>query len=84
MRRFRRGRLDLVSRSFHHGAVFVCRMYVFGGWVPAPESERIDDLGAQWICTKSLSVLHLGQFGNRLILRDASGVFLTFRPFHVA
>lgn len=36
---------------------------MFGGWIPFPESERHGDLETQWICTKSLSVLHLGQFG---------------------
>lgn len=53
-------------------------MYVFGGWIPAPEPERIDDLGTKWICTKSLSVLHLGQCSNRLLLCDAPGVFGPF------
>lgn len=48
--------------EFVHDAIFVCRMYVFGGWIPFSESERRSDSGTQWICTKSLSVLRLGQF----------------------
>lgn len=62
-----------VGHRFDAGAVFVCRMYVFGGWIPAPEPERINDLGTQWICTKSLSVLHLGQSRGRAPLCDAPG-----------
>ncbi|XP_056879079.1 host cell factor 2 [Takifugu flavidus] len=46
-------------RSLHSATVVGNKMYVFGGWIPAPEPERIDDLGTKWICTKSLSVLHL-------------------------
>lgn len=49
-------------------------MYVFGGWIPAPEPERIDDLGTKWICTRSLSVLHLGQFSHQRLVCDAPGV----------
>lgn len=39
----------------------VCRMYVFGGWIPVPDSDRHNALGTEWICTNSLSVLNLGQ-----------------------
>uniref|UniRef100_A0A673XWC4 Host cell factor C2 n=1 Tax=Salmo trutta TaxID=8032 RepID=A0A673XWC4_SALTR len=34
-------------------------MYVFGGWVPVPETDKPNALGAEWICTNSLSVLNL-------------------------
>ena len=37
-------------------------MYVFGGWIPVPESDRDNALGTEWICTNSLSVLNLGQY----------------------
>lgn len=40
----------------------VCRMYVFGGWIPVPESDKHNALGTEWICTNSLSVLNLGQY----------------------
>jgi hypothetical protein len=40
----------------------VGRMYVFGGWVPVPETDKPNTLGAEWICTNSLSVLNLGQY----------------------
>lgn len=37
-------------------------MYVFGGWIPIPESDEHSALGTEWICTNSLSVLNLGQY----------------------
>lgn len=37
-------------------------MYVFGGWIPVPESDRDNALGTEWICTNSLSVLNFGQY----------------------
>lgn len=36
-------------------------MYVFGGWIPVPESDKNNSLGTEWICTNTLSVLNLGQ-----------------------
>lgn len=40
----------------------VCRMYVFGGWIPVPESDKHTASGTEWICTNSISVLNLGTF----------------------
>lgn len=45
----------------------VCRMYVFGGWIPVPESDKHSALGIEWICTNSLSVLNLGQYISLLL-----------------
>ncbi|XP_039892805.1 host cell factor 2 isoform X1 [Simochromis diagramma] len=46
-------------RSLHSASVIGNKMYVFGGWIPAPESEMHIALGTEWICTNSLSVLNL-------------------------
>lgn len=37
-------------------------MYIFGGWIPVPESDKHNALGAEWICTNSLNVLNFGQY----------------------
>ncbi|CAN9508147.1 unnamed protein product [Ophioblennius macclurei] len=46
-------------RSLHSANVIGNKMYVFGGWIPIPESDKRAALGAEWICTNSLSVLNL-------------------------
>uniref|UniRef100_A0A3B4AIJ7 Host cell factor Kelch-repeats domain-containing protein n=1 Tax=Periophthalmus magnuspinnatus TaxID=409849 RepID=A0A3B4AIJ7_9GOBI len=46
-------------RSLHTANVIGNKMYVFGGWVPIPETEREKAIGTEWICTNSLSVLNL-------------------------
>ncbi|XP_076577970.1 host cell factor 2 isoform X4 [Chaetodon auriga] len=46
-------------RSLHSASVIGNKMYVFGGWIPVPESDKHNALGIEWICTNSLSVLNL-------------------------
>ncbi|XP_041820099.1 host cell factor 2 [Chelmon rostratus] len=46
-------------RSLHSASVIGNKMYVFGGWIPVPESDKHSALGIEWICTNSLSVLNL-------------------------
>ncbi|KAL0962814.1 hypothetical protein UPYG_G00345840 [Umbra pygmaea] len=48
-----------LARSLHSANVIGNKMYVFGGWVPVSETDKLNDLGAEWICTNSLSVLNL-------------------------
>ncbi|XP_044199849.1 host cell factor 2 isoform X2 [Thunnus albacares] len=48
-----------VPRSLHSAGVIENKMYVFGGWIPVPESDKPNALGTEWICTNSLSVLNL-------------------------
>ncbi|XP_078138056.1 host cell factor 2 [Centroberyx gerrardi] len=48
-----------LPRSLHTASVIGNKMFVFGGWVPVPETERPNALGAEWICTNSLCVLNL-------------------------
>ncbi|XP_065807632.1 host cell factor 2 isoform X2 [Labrus bergylta] len=53
-----RGSMPL-PRSLHSANVIGNKMYVFGGWIPVPESEKHKAPGIEWICTNSLSVLNL-------------------------
>ncbi|XP_004082919.1 host cell factor 2 isoform X1 [Oryzias latipes] len=48
-----------LPRSLHSANVIGNKMYIFGGWVPAPESQRHTDSAVKWVCTNSLSVLNL-------------------------
>ncbi|XP_018518260.1 host cell factor 2 isoform X2 [Lates calcarifer] len=48
-----------LPRSLHSANVIGNKMYVFGGWIPIPESDEHSALGTEWICTNSLSVLNL-------------------------
>ncbi|XP_042367290.1 host cell factor 2 [Plectropomus leopardus] len=48
-----------LPRSLHSASVIGNKMYVFGGWVPVPESDEHNALGTEWICSDSLSVLNL-------------------------
>ncbi|KAK2858795.1 hypothetical protein Q5P01_003415 [Channa striata] len=48
-----------LPRSLHSANVIGNKMFVFGGWIPVPESDKHNALGAEWICTNSLSVLNL-------------------------
>ncbi|XP_037099589.1 host cell factor 2 isoform X1 [Syngnathus acus] len=47
-----------LPRSLHSANVIGNRMFVFGGWIPVPESEKHNAAGIKWICSNSLSVLH--------------------------
>ncbi|XP_023278698.1 host cell factor 2 isoform X1 [Seriola lalandi dorsalis] len=53
-----RGSIPL-PRSLHSASVIGNKMYVFGGWIPVPESDENNALGTKWICSNSLSVLNL-------------------------
>ncbi|XP_057711968.1 host cell factor 2 [Corythoichthys intestinalis] len=48
-----------LPRSLHSASVIGNKMFVFGGWIPIPESEKHNAAGIKWICTNSLSVLNL-------------------------
>ncbi|XP_067345716.1 host cell factor 2 [Channa argus] len=48
-----------IPRSLHSANVIGNKMFVFGGWIPVPESGKHSALGTEWICTNSLSVLNL-------------------------
>ncbi|XP_077357322.1 host cell factor 2 [Festucalex cinctus] len=52
-----RGSVPL-PRSLHSASVIGNKMFVFGGWIPVPESEKHNAAGIKWICTNSLSVLN--------------------------
>lgn len=42
---------------------FVCRMYVFGGWVPlVMDDVKVATHEKEWKCTNSLACLNLGMF----------------------
>ncbi|XP_069375510.1 host cell factor 2 isoform X2 [Paralichthys olivaceus] len=48
-----------LPRSLHSASVIGNKMYVFGGWIPVPESDKHNASETKWICTNSLSVLNL-------------------------
>ncbi|XP_034719221.1 host cell factor 2 isoform X1 [Etheostoma cragini] len=48
-----------LPRSLHSASVIGNKMYVFGGWIPVPESDKHIALGTEWICSDSLTVLNL-------------------------
>ncbi|XP_068572807.1 host cell factor 2 isoform X2 [Cebidichthys violaceus] len=48
-----------LPRSLHSASVIGNKMYVFGGWIPVPESDKHNALGTESICSDSLSVLNL-------------------------
>ncbi|XP_022073978.1 host cell factor 2 isoform X2 [Acanthochromis polyacanthus] len=48
-----------LPRSLHSASVIGNKMFVFGGWIPVPESDKHVALGTEWICSNSLSVLNL-------------------------
>ncbi|KAL2102733.1 hypothetical protein ACEWY4_001901 [Coilia grayii] len=49
-----------VARSLHSANIIGNKMYVFGGWVPAVESENKPNASdVEWTCTNSLSLLNL-------------------------
>ncbi|XP_075867535.1 host cell factor 2 isoform X2 [Nelusetta ayraudi] len=48
-----------LPRSLHSANVIGNKMYVFGGWIPVPESDKSNSLGTEWICTNTLNVLNL-------------------------
>ncbi|KAM6896054.1 host cell factor 2 isoform 1-T1 [Lycodopsis pacificus] len=48
-----------LPRSLHSASVIGNKMYVFGGWIPVPESDKRNALGPESICSDSLSVLNL-------------------------
>ncbi|XP_061523666.1 host cell factor 2 isoform X2 [Phycodurus eques] len=53
-----RGSVPL-PRSLHSANVIGHKMFVFGGWIPVPESEKRNGAGIKWICTNSLCALDL-------------------------
>ncbi|XP_061618252.1 host cell factor 2 isoform X4 [Phyllopteryx taeniolatus] len=53
-----RGSVPL-PRSLHSANVIGHKMFVFGGWIPVPESEKRNAAGIKWICTNSLCALDL-------------------------
>ncbi|XP_061662452.1 host cell factor 2 isoform X2 [Syngnathoides biaculeatus] len=53
-----RGSVPL-PRSLHSASVIGNKMFVFGGWIPVPESEKQNEAGIKWICTNSLFALNL-------------------------
>ncbi|XP_034382589.1 host cell factor 2 [Cyclopterus lumpus] len=48
-----------LPRSLHSASVIGNKMYVFGGWIPVPESDKRIALGTESICSDSLSILNL-------------------------
>ncbi|XP_037552061.1 host cell factor 2 [Nematolebias whitei] len=48
-----------LPRSLHSASLIGNKMYVFGGWVPVPESEKHNSSETEWMCTNSLNVLNL-------------------------
>ncbi|XP_029902082.1 host cell factor 2 [Myripristis murdjan] len=48
-----------LPRSLHSANVIGNKMFVFGGWIPVPETDKPNALGAEWICTNSLYALSL-------------------------
>ncbi|XP_076861370.1 host cell factor 2 [Brachyhypopomus gauderio] len=49
-----------LQRSLHSSNVIGNQMYVFGGWVPAEDSDgKTNALGPEWICTNSMAILNL-------------------------
>ncbi|KAK5848789.1 hypothetical protein PBY51_008482 [Eleginops maclovinus] len=48
-----------LPRSLHSASVIGNKMFVFGGWVPAPEPYQNTAVEPEWICSDSLSVLNL-------------------------
>ncbi|XP_041833838.1 host cell factor 2 isoform X2 [Melanotaenia boesemani] len=47
-----------LPRSLHSANMIGNKMYVFGGWIPVPESDKHVSSEAEWICTNSLSALN--------------------------
>ncbi|XP_040030963.2 host cell factor 2 isoform X1 [Gasterosteus aculeatus] len=48
-----------LPRSLHSASVIGNKMYVFGGWIPVPGSNKQNASGTESICSDSLSVLNL-------------------------
>ncbi|MEQ2290956.1 hypothetical protein AMECASPLE_008448, partial [Ameca splendens] len=48
-----------LPRSLHSANVIGNKMYVFGGWVPVPESDKHVAAGTEWICSNLLDSLNL-------------------------
>ncbi|XP_034092835.1 LOW QUALITY PROTEIN: host cell factor 2 [Gymnodraco acuticeps] len=48
-----------VPRSLHSASVIGNKMFVFGGWIPAPESDLHTAVEPEWICSDSLTALNL-------------------------
>ncbi|AWO97823.1 putative host cell factor 2 [Scophthalmus maximus] len=47
-----------LPRSLHSASLIGNKMYVFGGWISVPESDKYDASGTKCICSSSLSVLN--------------------------
>ncbi|KAK5876357.1 hypothetical protein CesoFtcFv8_025721 [Champsocephalus esox] len=48
-----------LPRSLHSASVIGNKMFVFGGWIPASESDRHTAVEPEWICSDSLTALNL-------------------------
>ncbi|MEQ2246248.1 hypothetical protein ILYODFUR_036398, partial [Ilyodon furcidens] len=48
-----------LPRSLHSANIIGNKMYVFGGWVPVPESDKHVAAGTEWICSNLLDSLNL-------------------------
>uniref|UniRef100_A0A1A8QUR6 Host cell factor C2 n=1 Tax=Nothobranchius rachovii TaxID=451742 RepID=A0A1A8QUR6_9TELE len=48
-----------LPRSLHSASIIGNKMYIFGGWISVPESEKHISQGTEWMCTNSLSALNL-------------------------
>lgn len=52
------GNNDLLSHS-----ALICRMYVFGGWVPlVMDDVKVATHEKEWKCTNTLACLNMGMF----------------------
>ncbi|XP_072529052.1 host cell factor 2 [Salminus brasiliensis] len=57
-----------LPRSLHSSNVIGNQMYVFGGWVPAEETEdETNASGVEWMCTNTLSMLNLDTMAWRYL-----------------
>lgn len=49
--------------TFNPFFCFICRMYVFGGWVPlVMDDVKVATHEKEWKCTNTLACLNLGMF----------------------
>uniref|UniRef100_A0A183BIZ3 Fibronectin type-III domain-containing protein n=1 Tax=Globodera pallida TaxID=36090 RepID=A0A183BIZ3_GLOPA len=53
------GGVEPLPRSLHTANVIGCRMFIFGGWVPARLEDKMEQPDKEWKCTNTLAVLNL-------------------------
>uniref|UniRef100_A0A914H9Y6 Fibronectin type-III domain-containing protein n=1 Tax=Globodera rostochiensis TaxID=31243 RepID=A0A914H9Y6_GLORO len=53
------GGVEPLPRSLHTANVIGCRMFIFGGWVPARPEDKMEQPDKEWKCTNTLAVLNL-------------------------